>query len=552
MQLELINKKKFIYIYSILSIIIFIYNFIVNDYLTNNEFPGYITITFICIYLLNILFIKLKHLNNIYFFYSVKLLQLIIASLIIFGDLITTSYTALIMYILIVIEVISTVKIETKSLINKIYILLTIPLVITSIISCIEKRTFSPLFFTVQIIVVIIGIYMIYNSSTNALINQIEVQKKLWLEVKNKNKDLLASKKQTQLVHNQLVKQKNELEEANETLNKVTAEMYIQNELLSYISSVLDIEELMELVTDSILGAIGVDTCSIVIYDTINNTYHYKVKSTYETDYLLPFIEAMKEGKLDEYFILGEPYIDNQVTKGKYKFTYERAVGSLVIIPIIKDNNTYGLLIAEHKSSNMISENSIRFFQNIASQINIAINNANLYRKMEEMANRDALTYVYNRNYLRKVFNDLAEKVQTNNKSLSLALFDIDKFKKVNDTYGHLFGDQVLKIISNISEKYVNLNDGILGRYGGEEFLIIFPDKTLDEAYQIMKEIHNCIKNTKIPYNDKLIDINVSIGLTSYPEICKSPADLVKRADKAMYVSKETGRGRITIDNIDL
>ncbi|WP_458788325.1 hypothetical protein, partial [Vallitalea sediminicola] len=77
-----------------------------------------------------------------------------------------------------------------------------------------------------------------------------------------------------QLVHDQLVKQKMELEEANERLNRFTAEMYIQNELLSYISSVLDIDELMELVTDSILGAIGVDTCSLVIYDVNLNTYH--------------------------------------------------------------------------------------------------------------------------------------------------------------------------------------------------------------------------------------------------------------------------------------
>ncbi len=339
-------------------------------------------------------------------------------------------------------------------------------------------------------------------------------------------------------VHNELIKQKVALEGANERLNRFTAEMYIQNELLSYISRALDIEELMELVIDSIIGAIGVDTCSLVIYDPNFDTYNCKVKSTHRQDYSKSLVEAVKSSKLEKYFSLGKPYIDNQVRKGAYDFMSGRDVGSLVIIPISNKKSTYGLLIAEHESSAMIGENSIQFFGGIANQINIAITNANLYSKMEEMAKRDGLTGVHNRTYLQEVLDDLSIKAKQGLMTLSVALFDIDKFKNINDTYGHIFGDEVLKIIANLTENYAKAQGGIVGRYGGEEFLVIFPDKTLDESYVIMKGIHRLIREQALSYNDKSVTVNISTGITSYPEVCKDPEDLLSRADNAMYFSK--------------
>jgi len=546
-------EKKFIYIYTIITSMIIIY-FLVSKILYKcDRYIIYGLTMVIVIYIINIIFHWLDYLKNIRVFYFTKLVQLIITSFVVLERNRFLSNSACIMYIMLCVEVITILGFKSKLIRYHTYVLVILPLAITSIYRGITGYlNFVPLLFMLQIIIVIIGVYIIFYGSTEDLKNQVNIQKKLWLRAKNKNEELVVSGQQIQLVHDQLVKQKMELEEANERLNRFTAEMYIQNELLSYISSVLDIDELMELVTDSILGAIGVDTCSLVIYDVNLNAYHYKVKSTHGKDYLKSFIDNMKSGKLDKYFSIRDPYIDNEIIKGKYDFTSERDVGSIVIIPILNDKNTYGLLIAEHTSTQMINENSIQFFQGIANQINIAINNANLYTKMEEMAKRDGLTCVYNRNYLQKIFHELYEDARINQKVLSLALFDIDKFKKVNDTYGHIFGDQVLKIIADISEKYANRNGSIVGRYGGEEFVIIFPNKTLDEAYKIMEEIHNSIINQKISHDDKLININISTGISSYPKVCKNPKDLLKRADNAMYISKANGRGRITIDNINL
>lgn len=553
MERTLKYEKKFIHIYTIITGMIIIY-FVIAELIDKcDRFIIQGLTLVIVLYIINMVFHRLEYFKNIYIFYGVKLIQLIMTSFVVFEENRFLSNSACIMYIMLCVEVIIILGFENKLVRYNAYILVILPLTIASVYRGINGHiTFVPVIFMLQIVIVLIGVYLIFYGSTEDLKNQVNVHRKLWLKVKNRNQELVVSGQQIQQVHDQLVKQKMELEKANERLSRFTAEMYIQNEILSYISSVLDVDQLMELVTDSILGAIGVDTCSLVVYDVNLDTYHYKVKSTHGKDYLKSFVSIMKEGKLDSYFNIKDPYIDNDVRKGEYEFISKRDVGSLVIIPILNDKNTYGLLIAEHTATQMINENSIQFFQGIANQINIAINNANLYAKMEEMAKRDGLTCVYNRNYLQKAYRDLYTDAEDNDKVLSLALFDIDKFKKVNDTYGHIFGDQVLKIIANISEKYANQNGGIVGRYGGEEFVVIFPNKNLKEAYKVMEDIHTSITKQKISHDDKLININISTGISSYPEVCKTAKDLLKRADIAMYISKANGRGRITIDNIDL
>lgn len=406
------------------------------------------------------------------------------------------------------------------------------------------------LFFMVSIIFSLINVYIILTTTIMELNNEVYLQKNRYKRAKRTNEELLVTQKKYEITYEQLSRQKQELELANKRLNRLTAEMYIQNELLRYISSVLDIKELMEHVTDSILGAIGVTTCSLVIYDMNADSYYYKVKSTYLDDFTAPFEKVVASGKLDSYFNSGKPFLDNNVYKGKYEFTADRQVGSLIVLPLIKDEITYGLLIAEHDLKNSFYESNIlQFFKGIATQINIAVSNANLYKKMEEMAKRDGLTGLYNRKFLQSKLEKIAQEAVDNNNNLSVALFDIDKFKNINDTYGHLFGDEALKVVAQITEKYTALNNGLVGRFGGEEFFIVLPNKTLGESVEIMKVIHNKIKSKKLTYKNKEVNIDVSIGITSYPEICNNPEDLLRRADKAMYYSKENGRGIITIDN---
>ncbi|MBQ8912724.1 MAG: GGDEF domain-containing protein, partial [Lachnospiraceae bacterium] len=174
------------------------------------------------------------------------------------------------------------------------------------------------------------------------------------------------------------------------------------------------------------------------------------------------------------------------------------------------------------------------------------------YLMMQDMAHKDGLTGINNRMYFMQLFDDAVKKAKRKKSSLSVALYDIDKFKTVNDTYGHLAGDAVIKTVASIGNKYAEDNGGFVGRYGGEEFLIVLPDKSEKEAFPILEAMHEEIKNTTVRHEDSVINVNVCIGLTSYPNICAEPSMLINRADMAMYYGKEHGRGRLVIDDPEL
>ena len=128
------------------------------------------------------------------------------------------------------------------------------------------------------------------------------------------------------------------------------------------------------------------------------------------------------------------------------------------------------------------------------------------------------------------------------------AMFDIDNFKSINDKYGHLFGDAAIIAVAQTIQKIADGHGGSSYRYGGEEFVIIFNDKTLEEVIGVVESIHKAIKEREIVFGGYSIYINTSAGVSAYPELCSDPATVIDNADKAMYVSKTTGKGKITID----
>jgi len=171
------------------------------------------------------------------------------------------------------------------------------------------------------------------------------------------------------------------------------------------------------------------------------------------------------------------------------------------------------------------------------------------YKTMHEMAIRDPLTGIYNRGHLNQLVDDLCIKALTEDKVLSVVLLDIDHFKLVNDTYGHLFGDSVIITIARFAQEAAERYDGIAARYGGEEFVIVFWQKDIMTAYGIVKEMKEKVSSHEMDYNGMMVNVNVSIGISSYPETCNDPIQLLNNADLAMYYSKQNGRNRITLDS---
>jgi len=168
-----------------------------------------------------------------------------------------------------------------------------------------------------------------------------------------------------------------------------------------------------------------------------------------------------------------------------------------------------------------------------------------MLEKLKKLAITDGLTKLYNSRYFYKQLDLEVDRFQRYNHSLSLLLIDIDHFKEYNDTYGHLEGDKVLVRLGQIIKSCLRRMD-TAHRYGGEEFTVILPETGCDEATIVADRIRSAIKaETFSPVGSKPLIITVSIGVTEYLTDERISA-FVQRADKAMYLSKEQGRNRVS------
>jgi diguanylate cyclase (GGDEF)-like protein len=158
---------------------------------------------------------------------------------------------------------------------------------------------------------------------------------------------------------------------------------------------------------------------------------------------------------------------------------------------------------------------------------------------------RDALTQLASRRYLLDVLDKAVDEASAGESHLTIAMADLDHFKQVNDTLGHLVGDRVLKDVAQRLSKSVREQD-LIGRYGGEEFLLIFPDTSLAVAQQVAERIREHIASTPIHLPEHTIPITISIGLTHY-EPGDTLESFLQRADQAMYAAKQAGRNCVMV-----
>ncbi len=164
--------------------------------------------------------------------------------------------------------------------------------------------------------------------------------------------------------------------------------------------------------------------------------------------------------------------------------------------------------------------------------------------EIKHLATIDPLTNVYNRRYMYSYLTDQVQKAKENNTPLSVALFDIDKFKALNDTYGHLLGDEVLKSLSRILKNSCRPGE-IVARYGGEEFILILPGADKTTAYNRANEIRECIEQSYLsPELPQDKPVTISGGVSTYSEGI-TEEQLVAYADENLYEAKESGRNRI-------
>ena len=216
-----------------------------------------------------------------------------------------------------------------------------------------------------------------------------------------------------------------------------------------------------------------------------------------------------------------------------------------LIIPLINRANLQGLIVLGERIINEpFKEDEKDVLINVSGMAAIAIDNSFLF----EISTTDMMTKLKLKHVL---YQTMKQNFNPELPPISLLMMDIDHFKKLNDTYGHAFGDIVLKDVASILINSLRLED-LACRYGGEEFVIIFKKMSMEDAQHVAERIRERIESLEFIYTEKgtneIVKTTISIGIARYKSgLDFVPEDLIKRADAALYEAKESGRNRVSI-----
>lgn len=221
----------------------------------------------------------------------------------------------------------------------------------------------------------------------------------------------------------------------------------------------------------------------------------------------------------------------------------------LLLVPLMQGEELLGFLSVRDPHDRRIpSIEKVQTLEVFATQAVTALQSARQYEEIRRLTFIDALTPAYNHRFFQEALSKEISRHARTGHELGLAMIDIDNFKKINDTFGHPVGDDILKGL--VAELMAHAREtDVVARYGGEEFAIIFPDTPAHSARDAANRLRGLVESRVFapPQLEKTLRITVSIGIAVYPQDGLTPADLISRADAALYFAKKNGKNRVVM-----
>lgn len=220
----------------------------------------------------------------------------------------------------------------------------------------------------------------------------------------------------------------------------------------------------------------------------------------------------------------------------------------LVVEPLVFNNVYIGvLMLATTSAYTATTVDKIRI---MTRNVSLALHNSIIHEQIQRLAAVDPLTAVYNRRFGLTRLSEEVSRCERSKTPMGLLMVDLDHFKNINDTYGHLAGDKVLVTIAKLIKSIVREGDVII-RYGGEEFMVVLPGADSENSLKIAENIRHIVEEAVIEYNNCQIALTCSIGYTSIPEFSfKNEDALINAVDQALYRSKSKGRNSVTMSKV--
>jgi diguanylate cyclase (GGDEF)-like protein/PAS domain S-box-containing protein len=329
-----------------------------------------------------------------------------------------------------------------------------------------------------------------------------------------------------------------------ETVQRQAVEAETLRQAASVVNSALDLQHVLDRILTELNKVVYYDSASVFFVEE-DHLRIVAMRGFPDPQQFLNRTYPLEDPLLEEVKMSGGPLIlfDAQADPRFERWGETNHVHGWLSVPLFVHGNCIGFLTLDNRNPGAYNTDHAKLAQVFANQAAIAIENARLFEQVQRLAVTDPLTHLHNRRYFFEVAHREMERARRYQSPLSLIMIDIDRFKEVNDTHGHLIGDMVLKTIAERLKAQLREID-ILCRYGGEEFVILLPDTTLEAVYQVAERLRQAIIQTPIQADDRQVRVTTSLGVAYMDAECSQIDDLIRYADQALYQAKSAGRNQ--------
>ncbi len=223
----------------------------------------------------------------------------------------------------------------------------------------------------------------------------------------------------------------------------------------------------------------------------------------------------------------------------------ERKIRSLIASPISVGDTLLGTVRIENKIPSYFSFDDSRLLRDLCDLTAVVLERSLLFAKAEELAIRDSLTFLFVKSHFYKRVEEELKRAKFKKSNLGVIMIDIDDFKNINDTYGHIVGDIILKRLAAVLIETVGSSGDIIARFGGEEFIVALTECDKKRLIEVAQNIHVNTEQAKVSFRRKDINFTVSIGAVLYPDDGAELNDLINRADQYLYKAKKEGKNKV-------
>jgi len=363
-----------------------------------------------------------------------------------------------------------------------------------------------------------------------------------------------------------LAKAKSELETQEEKTNLLSENIVVKNESIKFLPQIRQKANFLFNVSQGLIGLTDRDQIHDFILDTLSELFPQADSILFfgfnkEKDSLTllrslkrkhSIIKEKKGGAIDKWVLhQNRSLLIEDLTKD-FRFDVnsvvaykDRGARSFIVGPLSVGRRILGVIRVESNLPSNFTLDDLRFLRNICDLGTVVLERVNLFAKAQDLAIKDSLTTLYLREYFFKRMEEELSRTRIKGSKIGIIMLDIDDFKKINDNYGHIVGDFVLKKLAKILINIAGGPSNIISRFGGEEFIISIPECSQKKLLSIGNEIRQKIEEAELIFRRKKINFTVSLGAVLGPDADEDVRKITRRVDKLLYKAKKEGKNKL-------